>query len=284
MDMNLIHRCAHLPNEETRPMTAPRTILLTGAAGGVGTLMRERLPQYGYELRLFDIAPVEGAPDAITADIRDADALREAVRGVDAIIHLAGISVEAPFEKILDANIEGTYRLYEAARAEGVRRVVYASSNHAVGFTPRPATPNGPVPVTTPVRPDTYYGVSKVFGEALASLYADKYGIETVSIRIGSCFPEPRSVRMLDTWLSPDDCARLLHAALTAPGVGHTVVYGISANTRAWWDLGPARALGYEPQDDSEPFAEKMLAEHGELSPDDMEYRYLGGHFTVLEP
>ncbi|GGO81349.1 NAD-dependent epimerase/dehydratase family protein [Wenjunlia tyrosinilytica] len=265
-------------------MTAPRTVLLTGAAGGVGTLMRERLPQYGYELRLLDAAPVEGAPEAITADIRDTDALLAAVRGVDAIIHLAGISLEAPFEKILDSNIEGTYSIYEAARAEGVRRVVYASSNHAVGFTPRPADPAEKVGVGTAPRPDTYYGVSKVFGEALASLYADKYGVETVSIRIGSCFPEPRSVRMLDTWLSPDDCARLLHAALTAPDVGHTVVYGLSANTRAWWDMEPARALGYEPQDDSEVFAEKMIAEHGEPDHDSVDHRLLGGHFTTMEP
>lgn len=265
-------------------MTAPRTVLLTGAAGIVGTLMRERLPQYGYELRLFDIAPIPDAPDAVTADIRDTEALRAAVSGADAVIHLAGISVEAPFEQILPANIEGTYLLYEAARAAGVRRVVYASSNHVIGFTPRTDAGEGPLRVDTPLRPDTYYGVSKVFGEGLAQLYADKYGIETVSIRIGSCFPEPRSVRMLSTWLSPDDCARLLHAALTAPGVRHTVVYGISANTRAWWDIEPARALGYESQDDSEPFAEKLIAEQGELSPEDVDYRLAGGGFTTTEP
>ncbi|MDX3532536.1 NAD(P)-dependent oxidoreductase, partial [Streptomyces sp. ID05-39B] len=119
-------------------MPAPRTVLLTGAAGGLGTLMRELLPAYGYELRLLDLRPVEGEPDAIVADLADRDAVREAVRGVDAIIHLAGISLEAPFEKILGANIVGTHHLYEAAREEGVPRIVFASSNHAVGFTPRP--------------------------------------------------------------------------------------------------------------------------------------------------
>ncbi|GAA3239281.1 hypothetical protein GCM10020256_60250 [Streptomyces thermocoprophilus] len=117
-------------------MPAPRTVLLTGAAGGLGTLLRDLLPGYGHTLRLLDVRPVEGAPDAVTADLADSGALREAVRGVDAIIHLAGISLEAPFEKILKANIEGTYNLYEAAREEGVRRVVFASSNHAVGYTP----------------------------------------------------------------------------------------------------------------------------------------------------
>ncbi len=119
-------------------MPAPRTVLLTGAAGGLGTLMRELLPSYGYALRLLDVRPIDDEPDAITADLSDRAALREAVRGVDAIIHLAGISLEASFDKILASNIEGTYNLYEAARQEGVARIVFASSNHAVGYTPRP--------------------------------------------------------------------------------------------------------------------------------------------------
>lgn len=119
-------------------MPAPRTVLLTGAAGGLGTLMRDLLPAYGYRLRLLDLRPVEGEPEAIVADLADRAAVREAVRGVDAIIHLAGISLEAPFEKILSANIAGTHHLYEAAREEGVQRIVFASSNHAVGFTPAP--------------------------------------------------------------------------------------------------------------------------------------------------
>ncbi|MFF0781757.1 NAD-dependent epimerase/dehydratase family protein [Streptomyces sp. NPDC003720] len=265
-------------------MPAPRTVLLTGAAGGLGTLMRSLLPAYGYTLRLFDARPVEGEPDAVTADLTDTDALREAVRGVDAIIHLAGISLEAPFEKILRSNIEGTYNLYEAARLEGVSRVVFASSNHAVGYTPAPR-PGGPlIPVDTPRRPDTFYGLSKSFGEDLAQLYWDKYGLETVSVRIGSCFPEPTSVRMLSVWMSPDDGARLFHAALTAEGVGHTVVYGSSANTRLWWDLTSARALGYDPRDDSEPYAGKLIAEQGELDPANPAHSHLGGHFVNDPP
>ncbi|WP_314172893.1 NAD-dependent epimerase/dehydratase family protein [Streptomyces winkii] len=265
-------------------MPAPRTVLLTGAAGGLGTLMRGLLPGYGYGLRLFDIRPVDGEPDAVTADLTDADALREAVRGTDAILHLAGISLEAPFEKILHSNIEGTYRLYEAARQEGVRRVVFASSNHAVGFTPRPPESGPPIPVETPRRPDTYYGLSKSFGEDLAQLYWDRHGIETVSVRIGSCFPRPTSVRMLSLWLSPADGARLFHAALTAPDVRHTVVYGSSANTRLWWDLSAARALGYEPRDDSEEYAAELIAEQGELDPTDPEHSRIGGHFCTRPP
>jgi uronate dehydrogenase len=268
-------------------MPAPRTVLLTGAAGGLGTLMRGLLPSYGYDLRLFDVRPVEGAPDpakAFTADLSDRDALREAMRGADAILHLAGISLEAPFEKILRSNIEGTYHLYEAAREENVRRVVFASSNHAVGFTPRPRGDDPLIPVTTPRRPDTYYGLSKCFGEDLAQFYADRHGIDTVSVRIGSCFPEPTTVRMLSIWLSPADCARLFHAALGARTTGHTVVYGSSANTRLWWDLSGARALGYEPQDDSEPFAAALIAEQGELDPDDPAHANLGGSFCTEPP
>ncbi|WP_317442647.1 NAD(P)-dependent oxidoreductase [Streptomyces collinus] len=265
-------------------MPAPRTVLLTGAAGGLGTLMRSLLPEYGYTLRLFDVRPVPDAPDAITADLGDREALREAVRGVDAVLHLAGISLEAPFEKILRSNIEGTYNLYEAARLEGVQRIVFASSNHAVGFTPAPRPGEALIPVDTPRRPDTFYGLSKSFGEDLAQLYWDKHGLETVSVRIGSCFPEPTSVRMLSVWMSPADGARLFHAALTADGVGHTVVHGSSANTRLWWDLTSARALGYEPRDDSEPYAEKLIAEQGELDPDNPAHSLLGGHFVNDPP
>ncbi|MGW2068290.1 NAD-dependent epimerase/dehydratase family protein [Streptomyces sp. NPDC001953] len=265
-------------------MPAPRTVLLTGAAGGLGTLMRGLLPRYGYELRLLDLRPIEGEPDAITADLADREALREAVRGVDAIVHLAGISLESTFEKILKANIQGTYHLYEAAREEGVRRIVFASSNHAVGFAPRPRGDDPLIPIDIPRRPDTFYGLSKSFGEDLAQLYWDKHGLETVSVRIGSCFPEPTSVRMLSVWMSPEDGARLFHAALTAEHVGHTVVYGSSANTRLWWDLTTARALGYEPRDDSEPFAEKLVAEQGELEEGNPAHERLGGHFVTDPP
>lgn len=270
-------------------MPAPRTVLLTGAAGTVGARMRELLPGYGYTLRLFDMVPIEGEPAAITADLADRDALREAVRGVDAVVHLAGISLESTFEKILKANIEGTYNLFEAAREAGVPRIVFASSNHTVGFTPfpqgeAPLPADALIPVDTPRRPDTFYGLSKAFGEDLAQFYWDKHGMETVSIRIGSCFDRPSNVRMLSIWLSPADCARLFHAALTAESVRHTVVYGSSANTRLWWDLTSARALGYAPQDDSEVFAAELLAEHGELDPADPDEAYLGGAFCTEPP
>ncbi|KAB8168838.1 NAD-dependent epimerase/dehydratase family protein [Streptomyces sp. 3MP-14] len=264
--------------------TATPLVLLTGAAGGVGTLMRELLPAHGYRLRSLDMVPIADEPDAVVADLADHEALRAAVRGTDAILHLAGISLESTFEKILRANIEGTYRLYEAAREEGVRRIVFASSNHAVGATPWPGPGDPPIPVDTPHRPDTFYGLSKCFGEDLAQYYWDKHGIETVSIRIGSCFPKATSVRMLSVWLSPADGARLFHSALSARDVGHTVVYGSSANTRTVWDLEPARALGYAPQDDSEIFAAELIAKEGELDPTRPEQAQLGGHFLTDPP
>jgi len=264
-----------------------RTVLLTGAAGGVGVLMRGLLPAYGYELRLLDSRPIDDAPAGtrvITADLADRDALREAVDGVDAVVHLAGISVESTFDKILDANIRGVHHLYEAVLDAGVPRVVFASSNHTVGFTPRPRPGEPLVPVTAPRRPDTFYGLSKCFGEDLAQLYADRHGITTVSVRIGACYPKPRTVRMLSLWLSPADGARLFHAALTADVTGHTVVYGSSANTRLWWDLGPARALGYAPQDDSEQYAGELPAAEGPPDPSDPADTTLGGEFCTDPP
>ncbi|MCC3770380.1 NAD(P)-dependent oxidoreductase [Streptomyces sp. UNOC14_S4] len=257
-------------------------ILLTGAAGTIGTFLREGLPAYGYELRSFDRRPVPDAPGAVVADLHDTEALRAATRGVDAVVHLAGIPLEAPFEDILRTNIEGTHRVYEAAREEGVRRVVLASSNHATGFTPLPAPGEPLIPDAAPHRPDTYYGLSKCFGEDLAALYWHRHGIESVCLRIGSCFRAPRSVRMLSTWLSPGDCARLLHAALTAEGIGHTVVNASSANTRVRWDLSGARALGYEPRDDSEPYAAALLAAEGEGPRPGS--AWLGGDFCTDSP
>lgn len=140
------------------------------------------------------------------------------------------------------------------------------------------------IPIGTPHRPDTLYGLSKCFGEDLAQLYWDQHGLETVSLRIGSCFEEPASVRALSVWMSPGDGARLFHAALTAENVGHTIVYGSSADTRLWWDLSTARALGYAPQDDSEEYAAKLVAEQGELDPDRRDHAFPGGHFVTDPP
>lgn len=268
-------------------------VLITGAAGAVGSYLLAGLPALGHRLRGFDLrrpgsSPTPGVPATtgttpagtdgwIVGDIRDPEALDRAMAGVRAVVHLAAIPTEAPFADLIGPNIEGTYQVFEAARRAGVDRIIYASSNHAVGFTRRTRL----VGTGTRPRPDTYYGVTKVFGEALASLYADRHGMRVACVRIGSCFPRPTTVRHLATWLSPGDASRLVHACLTAPDLTYAVLYGISANTRAWWDLGPARELGYQPEDDAEAYAQRVLAERGPLAEDDPEAVYLGGEFTV---
>ena len=256
------------------------TILITGAAGRIGTMLRSRLARDGRVLRLLDVVPVEAGPgeEAVTASVTELAAVTDACQGVDAVIHLGGIAAEAPWDKILDVNINGTYNVFEAARRAGVPRVVFASSNHAVGFTPRA---DFPVPDYAFPAPDTYYGVAKVAGEGLAALYVRRYGMDAICVRILSCFDRPRSPRMLATWLSPDDAGRLFEACVTAPSPGFRVVFGVSANTRGGFvSLAEARALGYEPRDDAEAYAADITAEHGAWDPDDPALDYLGGEYT----
>jgi hypothetical protein len=257
------------------------TILITGAAGQIGTMLRKRLAAPGRVLRLLDVTPVQpgAGEEAVTASVTDTAAMRAACDGVEAVIHLGGIPGEAPWERILDVNINGTCVTFEAARQAGVPRVVFASSNHAVGFTPSSAFP---VPDYAFPAPDTYYGVSKASGEALAALYHHRYGLDTICVRILSCFERPKNPRMLSTWLSPDDAGRLFEACLTAPSPGFRVIYGVSANTRGGWvSLDEARALGYKPRDDAEAFAGEVLAADGEPESGDPVSRYLGGDFTT---
>jgi hypothetical protein len=257
------------------------TILITGAAGRIGTMLRPRLATAGRTLRLLDTAELTAGPgeEAIRASVTDMAAMTAACQGADAVIHLAGIATEAPWPEILEVNINGTYVAFEAARRAGVPRVVFASSNHAVGFSPRESFP---VPDYAFPVPDTHYGVAKVAGEGLAALYHYRYGLDTVCIRILTCFERPPSTRGLSTWLSPDDAGRLFEACLTAPAPGFRVVFGVSANTRGGWvSLGEARALGYEPHDDAEVYAAEVIAEHGEPDPSSPVFRYLGGEFTT---
>ena len=259
-----------------------KRVLLTGAAGDVGGRLRRLLKPVYAELRLSDLKPpADLAADEpfLPADLARLEQVEGILEGVEGIVHLGGFSREASWETILQANIIGCYNLFEAARRRGVARVVFASSNHAVGFH----TPDEfPLPEAIVPFPDTYYGVSKVAGEALGALYAKRYGLDVISIRILSCFERPKNLRMLATWLSPDDCARLLEACLAADKPGYRVVYGVSANTRGGWvSLDEARALGYEPKDDSEAFAAELIARDGEPVPGDPVLAHLGGDFTL---
>jgi uronate dehydrogenase len=240
------------------------TVLLTGAAGGIGSHLRGPLREAAAELRLTDIAPLEAEAANETvhiADLTDREAIRQAADGADAVVHLGGIPSEREFEEILAANIVGTHTVFEAARQGGARRIVYASSNHATGMY----ASGHPLDGTDPVRPDSYYGVSKAFGEALGRMYADKHGLEVVCLRIGSFQPRPREARELSTWLSPDDMTRLVMAALTHPDVGFEIVYGVSANRRSWWSPEPGLRIGYEPQDDAEAWAAELEGDPGPL-------------------
>ena len=257
-------------------------IVITGAAGLVGSMLRPRLARPGRTLRLVDIAPLTAGPDeeTVQASVTDAGAMTAACAGADAVIHLAGIPGEASWPRICDLNINGSYVTFEAARRAGTPRVIFASSNHAVGFTPRSAFP---VPDYAFPAPDTFYGVSKATVEALAAMYHYRYGMDAICLRILSCFPRPSDPRMLSTWLSPDDAGRLFEASLTADRPGFRVAYGVSANTRGGWvSLAEARALGYEPRDDAEVYAAQIIAEHGEPDPaGDPVLHYLGGPFTL---
>lgn len=257
-------------------------ILMTGAAGKVGTLLRPRLAREGRTLRLSDLLLLDAGPgeEMVVADLADETAMAAAMKGVDAVLHLGGQSREHPWADIVQANINGTQVLLEAARKEGVEHLVLVGSHHAAGFHTRPAG-GADLPDYAFPRPDTFYGVSKVVMEALGSLYHDRFGMNVTVIRLGTCNEGSGDTRGLATWISPDDLTRLVEAALTAPGFH--VVWGVSDNTRRWWSLDAARAIGYESRDDSEAHAAALIAEYGEPDLTDPLHDRAGGAFTLKE-
>ena len=267
----------------THPTAPFNRLLLTGAAGGLGKVLRESMRPYAHVIRLSDIADISPAvndrEEVVICDLADKQAVDKLVEGVDAILHFGGVSVERPFEEILGANICGVFHIYEAARKHGVKRVIFASSNHVIGFYQQGEI----LDAHSPRRPDSYYGLSKSYGEDMATFYFDRYGIETVSIRIGSSFPVPQNRRMMSTWLSFGDLTQLLERALHAPNVGHTVVYGMSDNKQVWWDNRLAAGLGYVAQDSSEVFRDQVEAQPMPAA-DDPARVYQGGAFCAAGP
>jgi uronate dehydrogenase len=257
-------------------------ILMTGAAGKVGTLLRPRLAREGRTLRLSDLQQVElgAGEEQVIADLADEAAVATAMKDVDAVIHLGGQSREHPWADIVRSNIDGMYVLMEAARKAGVAHLVLMGSHHAAGFHTRP--PSGEeLPDYAFPRPDTFYGVSKVVMEGMAGLYHDRFGMNVTVIRLGTCNDGPSDTRGLATWISPDDLTRLVEAALTAPGFH--VVWGVSDNARRWWSLREAEAIGYVSQDDSESRAAALIAEHGEPDLREPLHDRVGGVFTLKE-
>jgi nucleoside-diphosphate-sugar epimerase len=257
---------------------------MTGAAGNMGRLLRPLLRRDDRILRLADLSEVpdlQAGEETVAADVTDYDAMAKACQGVDAVLHLGGISLEAPFEDVLAVNVAGTQNLLRAAVEAGVPRVLLASSNHAAGFYRRRQVPPGSdgLPDEAPARPDSFYGWSKAAIESLGSLYHSRYGIDVTALRIGTCFAEPTDTRSLATWLAPRDAARLIEAALSNGPAGFRVVWAISDNTRRWWSLSGARALGYESMENAERFAQARIAEGGEPDLTDPLHDLVGGAF-----
>ena len=218
--------------------------------------------------------------EVVLADLADADAVLAMMKEVDAVVHFGGVSTEGPFGPILQANIIGAYNLYEAARKQGTKRIVFASSNHVTGFYRQSET----ITADMPARPDSMYGLSKAFGEDISRFYFDRYGIETACVRIGSSFPEPRDRRMLASWLSYGDLHRLITACLTTPVLAHTIIFGMSNNSVTWWDNAQARHVGYVPQDSSDVFRDAMFARTPAPDVTDPTIHFQGGAYVRMGP
>lgn len=258
-------------------------LLLTGAAGGLGRVLRERLKPLTRVLRVsdkLDLAPAGPGEEVVTCDLADKDGVHRLVEGVDAVLHFGGVSVESKFHPILQSNILGVFNVYEAVRKHGVKRVVFASSNHVTGYYRQDER----IDADAPMRPDGLYGVSKCFGESLSRFYFDRHGVETVCLRIGSSFPTVKDRRMLSTFLSYDDLVELVRCALLAPEVGHSIVFGASDNAVTWWDNTKASHLGFEPKDSSEPQRARVEAENPPLDRSDPAGIYQGGAFVRTGP
>jgi uronate dehydrogenase len=254
---------------------AIQRLLITGAAGNLGRVVRLRFRGSFPVVRLSDrdeMATAESGEEVMRCDLSDAAAVKTLCDGVDAILHLGGRSTEGSWPEILNANIVGAINLWEAARLAGVERILFASSNHVVGLYRRTTSFDH----TVMPRPDGRYGLSKAFGEDLASLYAMKHGIKAFCIRIGSCFEKPSNERMLSTWLSFADFERLIRVGLSADYL-FEIVYGQSRNTRAFWDNSNAYRLGYDPQDNAEVFA---AAVEGKVSGNPVSDELQGGDFV----
>ncbi len=270
-------------------------ILITGAGGRIGRMLRGRLARPGRCLRLADQGPQRepAAGEVVelcTGDITDPGFMDAACDGVDAVVHLGALKTEDTWENLIRVNVDGARTVLESARQAGVPRVLLASSVHAVGFyrapgahpgppgVPAPVGPDG-VPAAVPMRPDSYYGVSKAAVESLASLYADRYAMTVFALRLGDCAPEPPGEWALHSWLSPDDCGRLVQACLTADVTGYRALWGVSRNTRRWWSLAEGEAIGYCPRDDSERYVGTVAPATGDRAET---MGLLGGRHTTV--
>ena len=259
-----------------------KKVLITGASGDVGTRLRKLMKGVYPEIRISDIkkpADLRADEDFVQAELSNMAEVEKAVAGIDGIVHLGGFSVEGPWETILNSNIVGCYNLFEAARKAGVKRVIFATSNHAVGFYPR----RRKIGTDEPVRPDSRYGVSKAFGEALGAMYAYKHGLSVTCLRIGNVADSPIDLRRLSIWLHPEDLVQLIRIGLEHPDIRNEIFYGASDNQRAWWDNETAFRFGYRPKHKAEDFREPALAAQAKLAADPVGDWYVGGTFCSAE-
>jgi len=259
-----------------------RTIVITGAAGRIGGHLRRALRGVYPRIRCSDrVTPADLAPgeDFVAADLADTGAIEKLLDGADAVVHLGGISREDSWDAIRRSNIEGCYNLFEAARRMRVARVVFASSNHAVGFYPRQRR----IGVDAPVRPDSRYGVSKAFGEALAALYAYKHGLRVTCLRIGNFAERPADRRRLSIWIAPDDLVQLVRIGLDHPDIRYEIFYGVSDNVAGWWDNAAAFRHGYRPRGHGDEFRDEALARQQALPADPVGDWYSGGTYCSDE-
>lgn len=259
-----------------------KKLVLTGAAGRLGSYLREPLSKMCEIFVSTDLADgvTDLAPNEtyIKADLTDLPAMVELLNGADTVVHFGAVGDEAPFEQLLGPNFVGAYNIWEAAHRNGLRRVVYASSIHAVGMHKKTDF----IGTDAPHKPDTFYGLAKCFAEDLASLYWDKRGLEAVCMRILSC-AQVSNPRAVGTWLSYDDLIQLVQRAIDTPITGFSVVYGVSDNDRAPVDNAGASHLGYRPKDNAEQFAKTIFAEAGPLDPYDPGNTHHGGPFAAVE-
>jgi uronate dehydrogenase len=238
-----------------------KKLVLTGAMGRLGSYLREPLSKMCDEMVSSDIldgpATLHPGESYVQADLADLAAMTDLLKGADMVIHFGAIGDEAPFDELLGPNFIGAYNIWEAAYQNGVRRVVYASSIHAVGMHKKTDF----IGIDAPHKPDTFYGLAKCFAEDLASMYWDKRGVESVCMRILSA-AKPTNPRAIGTWLSYDDLIHLVQRSIDTPITGFSIVYGVSNNDRAPVDNAKAQHLGYRPKDNAEQFAAKIYAEN----------------------
>jgi len=257
-------------------------VALSGASGNMGRILRNGLPKRGVDLRSAGgrtaLTPLFEGEDIMHGDLRDPVVVDRLLNGVDVLIHLAGTSLERPLPEIIENNLVGLHQVYEGARRNKVRRVIFASSNHAFGMH----SVKDKLSLDAPFRPDGFYGLSKVWGEAMARMYWDKHGIEGISVRIGTAFDKPPAdFRQLSTWFGTEDLLQLMMQCIRVPDVGYLTVWGVSNNTRSYWDNSGAEKLGYKPTQNAEDYAAEILKQPNPLDP--IARQYQGGSFVTQD-